>query len=118
MIYFHKASSNNFFIRVADLRENVGTTYYFTFKHDQQKKEFAINLEDSSQYSYRYSKFTLVLPADLPDMKMVGEYQFKCFEDNTRENLLYTGKMKLIGTPRVEAINEVITGDNIIYDGE
>jgi hypothetical protein len=118
MIYFHKDSTNVFYVRVAELRENVGNTYHFTFYHDQQKKLLSINLVDTSSFSYRYSEFTLTLPADLVDMKIVGEYQYKIYEDDTKTNLLYVGKMKLVATPRANVVNNVTIGDNKIYDGE
>lgn len=118
MIYFHKDSVNIFYVRVAELRENVGNTYHFTFYHEQQKKLLSKNLVDTSDFSYRYSEFTLDLPTDLVDMKMVGEYQYKIYEDSTKTNLLYVGKMKLVAIPRANKINHVLIGDNKIYDGE
>lgn len=115
MIQLVKNTTNQIYLNVANLREVEGFDYFFTFVHEQEKKEYEITLTDVSSYNYRYSKFALILPTDL-DLKKEGDYCYRVYEDDTRANLLAIGMAHVDGTPRDNNTYEATTGNNKIYD--
>lgn len=115
MIQLIKNSENFIYLNVADLRDIIGDKYYFTFTHEQEKKEYSIVLTDVSVYNYRYSKFTLTLPTDL-DLIKEGDYCYRVYEDDTKTNLLAIGKAHLDGVVRLNKESQVVTGNNKVYD--
>lgn len=115
MIQLTKNSSNEIRLNIANLRDAEGFDYYFTFTHEQERKEYDITLSDTSSYNYRYSKFDIVLPTDL-DLVKEGDYCYRVYEDDSRSNLLAIGKAHLQGSARSNSINQTTTGNNKIYD--
>ena len=113
MIYLNKEASNTIYLRLSDLVEPMPDQYTFMFKHEQQKLPMEVVLTDLSDFRYRYSKFDLVLPVDLPEMTKEGEYFFEVRHEGQR---LYKGKAVLNAAPRVVKVHEIELGNNKIHN--
>jgi hypothetical protein len=107
---------NTFALDLFPLRKTQGSDYWFEFKHDQQKKLFEIVLTDVSVAPISYQLFELDLAVDLQNMTFTGDYEYKVFDSVQKDNLVGIGKMKLVGQPRANKTNQIITGDNKIHN--
>jgi hypothetical protein len=108
-------SSNTF---VVDCSPNVAVDgiFYFEFIHDQQQTLFEITLEDNSPYPDSYNLFILDLTTELQSMVKLGDYEYKIYDSEDKDNLVAIGKMVLTAPPREEKTNEVTTGNNKIHE--
>jgi hypothetical protein len=110
MLNFVINQPNTFVATVFQERNNVGNEYFIVFTHEQQQKEYSAEITDTSSFSYRYSLFTVDLP-----FEHIGDYEYKIYENNTKENLLEVGKMHLTDEPIEPIINNIDISNNIIH---
>lgn len=118
MIILSKNSLNEFTIDAYSLRLDftTPTICFFEFINDQQKKLFEVTLTDISPFIESYNTFELDLSSVLTDMTKEGDYEYKVFDTEDKDNLVANGKMHLKGADRNNKTNEITTGNNKIYD--
>jgi hypothetical protein len=113
MLNFVLNQPNTFVVTLFQERKTAGNDYFIVFVHEQERKAFTDTITDVSPQRHRYSQFTVDLP-----FVHEGDYEYKIYEDSTRENLIEVGKMRLTAAPVVPAVNDVQTNNNIINEIE
>ena len=109
-----KNATNEIVLTLKERQTLVSPYWLFIFKHETDlETQYAVVLEDVSNYTLRYNEFSLTLPTDL-DLTLDGQYRYFVYEQESSNNtdislttsLCEQGIAEVIPTPTTEYFNE------------
>jgi len=101
MILLQRGNIDKIVVHLDDPITVSDSIYIFEFINDMTNELISLQLEDISDYKYRYNEFLLDVDDNFTDKKN-GFWTYKIYEykaDPYLKRLLQVGKMKLTGDP-------------------
>jgi len=113
MIVLETAATNLIYLTCTEKSELASPIYLIRFINDTGKNETSCIVADTSSYTYRYNKFSIVEKAISPDrtagevtLSPYGYWRYEVYEQTSTTNLDYTLASKLVELGKCHVIGE------------